>query len=108
MPAISSLFSEGNVNTLRIGVIGVGNIGSAHVSCLLSGRIKDACLGAICDINPARLSHYKSTNPGLAGFSDYKELAKSGLVDAVIVSVPHRMHAEIASYCLKQGLHVLV
>ncbi len=96
------------MNTLRIGVIGVGNIGSAHVSCLLSGRIKDACLGAICDINPARLAHYKSTNPGLAGFSDYKELAKSGLVDAVIVSVPHRMHAEIASYCLKQGLHVLV
>lgn len=96
------------MNTLRIGVIGVGNIGSAHVSCLLSGRIKDACLGAICDINPARLSHYKGTNPGLAGFSDYKELAKSGLVDAVIVSVPHRMHAEIASYCLKQGLHVLV
>ncbi len=96
------------MNTLKIGVIGVGNIGSAHVSCLLSGRIEGACLGAICDINQARLTHYKNTNPEIAGFSDYKELAKSGLVDAVIVSVPHRMHAEIATYCLKHGLHVLV
>ncbi|MBQ8624097.1 MAG: Gfo/Idh/MocA family oxidoreductase [Oscillospiraceae bacterium] len=96
------------MSTLRIGVIGVGNIGSAHVSCLLSGRINGAKLTAVCDVKEARLAYFEKSNPELAKFSDYKELAKSGMVDAVIVSVPHRMHAEIASYCLKQGLHVLV
>ena len=96
------------MNMLRIGVIGVGGIGSAHVSCLLSGRIESACLTAICDINESRLAYYKDKNPDISGFYDYKELAKSGLVDAVIVSVPHRLHAEIASYCLEHGLHVLV
>ncbi len=96
------------MDTLRIGVIGVGGIGSAHVSCLLSGKIEGARLTAICDINKARLSHYAGTYPEIAGFIDYKELALSGMVDAVIVSVPHRMHAEIAAYCLENGLNVLV
>lgn len=96
------------MDMLRIGVIGVGGIGSAHVSCLLSGKIEGASLKAICDINEAKLSHYANTNPELAGFKCYKELANSGLVDAVIVSVPHRMHAEIASYCLEHSLNVLV
>ncbi len=89
---------------LRLGVIGVGNIGSAHTNCLLSGRIDDAVLGAICDINPERASHFSGT----PFFTDYKELIASNLCDGVIVSVPHPLHAQIAGDCLRAGLHVLV
>lgn len=96
------------MNDLRIGVIGVGNIGSAHTNCLLSGKIKGACLGAICDINTDRCLHFTKDNPELKSFSDYKELIASGLCDAVIVSVPHPLHADIAADCLNAGLHVLV
>ncbi len=96
------------MDTLRIGIIGVGNIGSAHASCLLSGKIVGAKLTAVCDVNEARLLHYAKYIPEVEGFADYKQMLSSGRVDAVIVSVPHPSHADIASYCLSHGVHVLV
>ncbi len=92
------------MSALRLGVIGVGNIGSAHVNCLLGGRVEGAVLTAICDINPERKAHFPST----PFFADYKDLIASKLCDGVIVSVPHPFHADIATDCLKAGLHVLV
>ncbi len=89
---------------IRLGVIGVGNIGSAHTNCLLSGRIKGAKLCAICDINPQRAVSF----PDVPCFADYKELIASGLCDGVIISVPHPLHADIAIDCLQAGLNVLV
>lgn len=93
---------------IRIGLIGVGNIGSAHASCLLSGKIKGARLSAVCDINPDTCHHFTKDDPELVSFADHKELISSGLCDAVIIAVPHPLHADIASDCLKGGLHVLV
>ncbi len=92
------------MNDIRIGVIGVGNIGSAHAYCLLSGRVKGARLSAFCDINTEHAGRFSGT----PYFADYKELIASGLCDAVIVSVPHPLHADIAGDCLKAGLNVLV
>lgn len=37
-------------SSVRVGIIGVGNMGSAHARTLLSGTIKGAELVAVCDI----------------------------------------------------------
>ena len=42
------------MNTVRFGVIGVGNIGTAHAACLAAGKIEGAALAAVCDTDPSR------------------------------------------------------
>ena len=36
--------------TVKIGIIGVGNMGSAHAKSILAGNIKGMELAAVCDI----------------------------------------------------------
>lgn len=92
---------------VRLGIIGIGGIGSAHFNCVGSGNIEGMTLAAVCDIDPARLEYCKSVLPEIPCFTDYKEMLASGLIDAVLISVPHPMHAEIAIAALESGLHVL-
>lgn len=92
---------------VKIGIIGIGGIGSAHFNCIGSGKIEGMELRAVCDIDPARLDYCKSVIPDIPAFSDYHVMIKSGLVDAVLVSVPHPLHAKISIDALKAGLHVL-
>lgn len=93
---------------VRAGVIGLGNMGSAHAACLASHRIEGMELAAICDIEAAKREFYMAKYPNIPCFSDYTEMLDSGKVDAVIVAVPHRLHALIAEAAFKRDLHVLV
>ena len=89
---------------VRIGVVGVGNMGSFHVQYLRAQKIRRAQLTAVCDIDPARLAPHQD----LAAFTSSRELIRSGLVDAVIIATPHYDHTTIGIDALEQGLHVLV
>jgi len=93
---------------IRVGIIGIGNIGSAHTRAIANGKVPGMELSALCDISEERLELLKEEFPDCAHFTDYKELVKSGKADAVIVSVPHMMHGEISEFALRGGLHVLV
>ena len=89
---------------VRLGVIGVGNMGSFHTNCLSAGKISRCELTAICDIEPSKLERFS----GIRTFTDSAELIRSGEVDAVIVSTPHYAHTTIGADALRHGLHVLV
>ena len=93
---------------LRTAIIGYGNMGSAHTACLASGRIDGLKLTAVCDINPERLAIARQKYPDVACFDHVDALLDSGSVDAVVVAVPHPMHAEIAMKTLRRGVHTLV
>ena len=92
---------------LRIGIIGVGNIGSAHMKALLAGEIPKACLTAVCDVDPQKLEQCKERTPALPCFTDHRKLLDSGLCDAVIIATPHYFHPPIAIDAFAAGLHVL-
>ena len=95
--------SAASSQTVRIGVIGVGSMGTFHVDQLLAKKIPRAELTAICDTDPERLAKY----PNVPGFADAKALIRSGLVDAVLVATPHYDHTTIGCDALAQGLHLL-
>jgi len=95
------------MDKVRVGIVGIGNMGSAHASCIGSGKIDGMVLAAVCDLNPERLKICEENYPDAARFEDYREMLKSGLVDAVIIAVPHRLHAKIGLEALEAGLHVL-
>lgn len=88
---------------LRIGVIGVGNMGQHHARVL--GLLKDVELVGISDINVERgldtASKYR-----VRFFEDYHDLLEH--VDAVCIAVPTRLHQSVGMAALKAGVHVLI
>jgi predicted dehydrogenase len=89
---------------VRIGVAGLGNMGTSHVESFLAKKVSRLELGAVCDANPARLAHYSQ----IPGFPDAKSMIRSGKIDAILIATPHFDHTETGSDALTQGLHVLV
>ncbi|MCY2955234.1 MAG: Gfo/Idh/MocA family oxidoreductase [Planctomycetota bacterium] len=90
---------------VRIGVIGLGNMGAFHVSYM--NKIDGAVLGAVCDVDRGRVER-AIAGGGVAGFGTYPELIGSGAVDAVVVATPHYQHCEIARLAFERGMHALV
>ena len=92
------------MKTVRLGLIGLGNIGQHHFGYLTAGKVSRAELVAVSDAVPAKLDRYMP----LRTFTDGEELIRSGLVDAVIIATPHYQHTTLGIAALKQGLHVMV
>lgn len=96
-------------DTVRFGIIGLGNMGSAHFRSFLERKIPRGEVKAVCDIKENRLDWAKEKmGDNVACFSDAGELISSGLVDAVLIATPHYFHPVYAVEALKAGLHVLV
>lgn len=71
---------------VRIGIIGIGNMGSAHSKNIFAQKIKNLELAAVCDIAPEKLDWAEKNLPGVPRFSDYKEMIASGLLDAILIA----------------------
>lgn len=91
---------------VRLGIIGVGNIGRHHANYLFEGRVKRARLTALCSVVPQELEPYKGR--GVALHQDADVLLRSGDVDAVVIATPHYQHVTIGIAALEAGLHIMV
>ncbi|MBC8011951.1 MAG: Gfo/Idh/MocA family oxidoreductase [Burkholderiales bacterium] len=89
---------------VRIGIVGLGNMGSAHAQQILAGKINRLELGAVADLNPEKVARV----PQVKGFKTAAELMASGLIDAILIATPHYDHTTIGIAALKAGLHVMV
>ena len=94
---------------IRVGIIGIGNIGTAHTKSFLEGRCPDFDLVAAADINPDRIAWYKENmSDKITYFDDAIAMLDSGLIDACMVCVPHYDHPRYAIECMRRGIHVMV
>lgn len=91
---------------VRLGIVGLGVEGMAYAQFILDGRVPNMVIGAVSDVAADKESVAKEF--GVSFFSDYKELIKSGQVDAVVTTVPHFLHPEIGIFALENGVHALV
>ena len=96
------------MNGVRVGIIGIGNMGSAHFRCIKSGKIIGMTVTAVCDICEDKLISVNRDYPEIKAYTDYKLLLKDNDVDAVIIAVPHPLHGIIAELALNCGKHTLV
>jgi len=92
------------MSKVRLGIIGLGNMGQAHARYLLEGRVRRCELTAVADVEPERLKRFGQ----LKTFTRSEDLIRSGAVDAVLIATPHYSHTTIGIDALQQGLHVLV
>ncbi len=90
------------MQSLRIGVIGLGNMGAAHIKNHIP-QVEGLTLTAVADMDESRLSNYD-----VPGFSKSEGLIESGLVDAVLICTPHFDHTESGILALNHGLHTLL
>jgi hypothetical protein len=89
---------------LRVGVIGVGVMGSNHARVFTD--LPGVELVGVAD--PDRKQRdFVSGALGCAGFGGVEALLAEG-VDAVTIAAPTHLHRELALCCIEQGVHVLV
>lgn len=92
---------------VRVGIIGLGNMGTTHAHNLDKGEVPNMRLTAICDIAQARRDYAGENFPETAVFENAQDMYSSGLIDAVIIAVPHYDHPPLAIAAFEKGLHVM-
>ncbi|MBE6897034.1 MAG: Gfo/Idh/MocA family oxidoreductase, partial [Ruminococcaceae bacterium] len=93
---------------VRLGIIGLGNMGSGHIGNYLAGRLKNVKITAICDIDPDKLAAAsEKLGPEVKTYATSEEIIRSGEVDAILIATPHYFHPTIAIDGFNNGLHVL-
>ncbi|WP_373232274.1 Gfo/Idh/MocA family protein [Cohnella sp.] len=97
------------MNQVRIGIVGLGNMGSGHARYLIEGQVKGAVLTAVSDISQERLKQAREQwGESVQTFSTPEQLFRSGTVDGVILCTPHFDHPKQAIDAFACDLHVLV
>ncbi|MBR2292964.1 MAG: Gfo/Idh/MocA family oxidoreductase [Clostridia bacterium] len=100
---------ENNAKKVRLGILGLGNMGASHAKKLVEGRCPEIEVTAVCDVKSDRLDWAKEAlGEGVALFHDGDAMMDSGLIDALMVAVPHYDHPTYAIKAMKKGLHVLI
>lgn len=89
---------------LRIGIVGMGNMGRFHADYLQKNKVPRCELTAVSDSFPQLLEPYKH----LKTFDTSEKMIRSGEIDALIIATPHFLHTTIGIDALENGLHVLV
>lgn len=113
----------------RIGIVGIGNMGSAHVKHVMD--LPNTELAAVCDRRAARLElEFDVALPpeaaeagadeapaarapaGLGAdvrrFSDYRRMLDECELDGLIIATPHYEHPDMSLLAFERGIHVLV
>lgn len=93
---------------VRLGIIGIGNMGTNHAKSLVEGKVPEMELTAVADRKESRRTWCRENLPETVRiFDDAGELMTSGLCDAVLLSIPHYQHPELSMAAMDHGLHVM-
>ena len=88
---------------VKVGVIGIGNMGWHHARVL--SLLRDADLIGVADPDHER-GHLATEQFGCRWFEDYREMLSE--VEAVCIAVPTLLHHPVGLACLQAGVHVLI
>ncbi|HET6865329.1 MAG TPA: Gfo/Idh/MocA family oxidoreductase [Solirubrobacteraceae bacterium] len=98
--------SNGRAPRVRVAVIGYGywgpNLARNVVAC------SDTELRWICDLDEETLARARQLNPAVQATTSWSDILDRVDVDAVILSLPVRLHYRFALEALRAGKHVLV
>ena len=113
LPALNMFpFKLTPLETVRIGMIGVGGMGTSHVSNFL--KIKGCEIVAVCDIVEERVERAQkmATDAGFKkpeGYSrgehDFKRLCERKDIDLVFIATPWKWHVPMCLEAMNNGKH---
>jgi predicted dehydrogenase len=111
-PATSTPFAAPKLNEVRIGFVGVGGQGSAHVRNMLG--VPGARITAVCDIVEARVklmqkwiveAGQKEPTGYSRGPRDFERLCETEDLDLVFTATPWEWHVPVCTAAMKNGKH---
>ena len=94
------------MDKVRIGIIGMGNMGRFHAKDLLEGRVDRGELTAVGSTSPHKLEEY--LEKGIQVFGSGEDMIASGAIDALLIATPHYQHTSLGIAALEAGLHIMV
>ena len=93
----------------KVGIIGIGNMGSTYVLKLDQKQIEGAVLTTICSRNEGRIEWVKNNiTEDVQVFRDEEAFFNEAGIDAVIIATPHYSHPDLATKAFAKGIHVLI
>src|SRR6266404_243832 len=90
---------------LRVGVVGLGDMGMVHVECYAASP--DVRLVAVAGKEQRTLDELSARFDGIGAYDDWQALVARDDLDAVSVVTPNNLHAPVALSALRSGKHVL-
>ena len=107
-----SQFAVPAIPTVKLGFVGVGGMGSAHVQNYLN--IEGVEIKAICDIRPAHVERaqkwvVEAGQPKPAGYSngprDFERMCGTEDLDLVMTATPWEWHVPVCLAAMRNGKH---
>lgn len=95
----------GRSDSLRTVIIGLGGMGQGHCATVRE-KVPEMALAGVVDAHAETVQRV-AAQYGVPGFTDVAGMLAAVRPDAVLVVVPHPLHAAIAVPCLEAGAHVL-
>ena len=95
------------MDKVRLGIIGVGNMGSGHIENIVAGKCPEIEVTAIADRKEDRRQWAIEKLPDVAVFTEGEDLIKSDACDAILIAVPHYQHPGLAMMGFANGKHVM-
>ena len=92
---------------LKLGIIGMGNMGTTHAKKILEGKCPNIEITAVADRKQSRREWAQENLPDVQIFEEGSQLIRSSAADAVLIAVPHYQHPELAMDAFANGLHVM-
>ncbi len=94
------------MSKVRLGIVGLGNIGKFHAGYLLEEKISRGELAAVSDAYKPNLDAYAMK--GIPTFEKCEDMIRSGEIDAIVVATPHFLHTTLGIDALQNGLHTMI
>lgn len=102
------LYSQvrGALERIRVGVIGCGGMGMAHIKTLLKMRDSDNVeIAAVCDVYQKRLDAAAQMT-GARPYKDYRQLLENREIDYVLIATPEHWHYQMCVDAARAGKHI--
>ena len=85
------------MDSVRLGIVGLGNMGKAHLSNIRAGKVPGLRVTALCESTGT----LPELQDGESPFSNVSEMIKSGKIDAILICTPHFSHTTIGIEALQ-------
>ena len=95
---------------MRYALIGCGRISTNHIKAALNNDLE---IVAVCDIEAKNIQsllekHSLENEDSIKRYSDYKAMLTENKIELVSIATESGKHAEIALYCIDQGIPVII
>lgn len=95
---------------MRYALIGCGRISTNHIKAAVQNNLE---ITAVCDVMPEHMEnvlkkHGLHENPLIRRYTDYRQMIQEISPELASIATESGLHAEIALYCIENGIHVII